>query len=109
MELRDMAIHYDTIWIVFVALFLAGALIRWQLVKRLQLRHASTWSSLGSPTLWNSNLSRLRRELAFLFTLQFRSLDDPGLTALAVVMLVLGVMMWALFLVLVGLIFGLIH
>jgi hypothetical protein len=69
------------------------------LFHRLRARHPSTYESMGSPTLfWNNSVRNNWLFGRFLFTSQWRELDDPAVSRMVPLMRFLLVVYLVLFL-----------
>jgi cbb3-type cytochrome oxidase subunit 3 len=92
---RPMSHTVATTWFVSLMVMAIAylGLVFW-LLRRLRLRHRSTYEKFGPIDLFDGPFRKFRKNwlfLAFLFTSQSQSLDDPALSAVARVMRVVFV------------------
>jgi len=87
----------DTLWIMFLTVFIIGLIVKWKMIERLRSRHPDSWINLGKPTLLNADWKRFRSEVSFLFHFRFVALNDGPLSALAAVYAVISILLLAMF------------
>lgn len=87
------------IWITLVVLMLVGAVLMKWFYKRLEEQHREEWERMGSPTLiLNNSMANQSKVGRFLRRGEYRLLEDPTLTRLALAAKVLGSISMFLFL-----------
>jgi hypothetical protein len=79
--------------VLFPILFVAAIIWLysvWSLFRQLKARHPEKYSAMGEPSLFLNNTPRgLLKLLAFLFKREDRPLQDPHLSHLTTIMLIL--------------------
>jgi hypothetical protein len=86
----------EHLWDIWWSAFVLAILSRVALIHRLKTNHNPIWESLGSPTLWNGNLTRARLEFLFLLRIDYWKTGDY-------LVRILSIAYSALYIVVVGL------
>jgi hypothetical protein len=83
--------------VFFAVLAISYANGTW-LLHRIRAAHPDIWAKLGEPSLSQSNLGKSRLALArFVWTMQFRSLNDTGLSTRCFIAIGLEILMALMF------------
>jgi hypothetical protein len=78
----------------------AGLALTYFFLRRLRIRHATTWEELGAPTLiLNNTISNGLRTCRFIWDGEYRVLDDPILNTLGTIIRLYWIGYGALFIV----------
>jgi len=92
-------LDHTTFSLLLVAVVLGGLAVRALILKRVQHRHASVWSTLGAPPLLDLGFSDAasRRATAYLWTGKWVHTRDPVIVALGLTNWVLAGVVLVLF------------
>ncbi len=92
----------EALRVAFFALLIFAFFFEHLLIRRLKLYHHGTWVEMGSPSVFAASLRTRSRYRKFLFSKDRLNLNDEGLNRLVTLKMILGPILVALVVILVG-------